>query len=137
MTTILAGHISQETAYVADVQFRFDRRQIRYWLDMSKSRGVRLMSQTSNPRRSGGWNKVQATKFAHFAGCLYLDDAGCVQWAELHKYMAHAKVAPWIEQYRAGVPPEAIPAMERWARAVAAYVPRPGLGESIKISSLK
>ncbi len=55
MITLLAGHVSPETAYVvSDYPYGFRLRcQIRYWLEYSPTHGFRLVSQTTNPKRSG------------------------------------------------------------------------------------
>lgn len=52
---ILTGHTSPETAYVVqDYPYGFRLRcQIRYWLEFKAGKGVRLVSQTSNPKVAG------------------------------------------------------------------------------------
>lgn len=81
---ILEGHVSPETAYVVDdypYGFRL-RCKIRYWLEHKPGHGVRLVSQTTNPKRPGEiWNKPKASTYCTFSGCMYLDDNGHVQRA--------------------------------------------------------
>src|SRR5271166_5634405 len=86
---ILSGHTSPETAYtVEDYPYGFRLRcQKRWWLEANPRHGVRLVSQTSNPKRSGlVWNKPKAGTYARFAACMYLDDAGHVQWSGMTEY---------------------------------------------------
>ena len=89
--TLLANtHISSESAYVvADYPYGFRLRcQIRYWLDVNPKRGVRFMSQTSNPRITDRlvWNKPKASTYSLFGGAMYLDANGHVQHAGLTEY---------------------------------------------------
>ena len=56
---ILKGHTSPETAYlVRDYPYGYTLRcQIRYWLEHKPGKGVRFVSQTTNPKRPGiVWN---------------------------------------------------------------------------------
>lgn len=125
MTTILPGtHISAETAYVVpDYPYGHTLRcQIRYWLDVHPKRGVRLMSQTTNPKKVGiVWNKPKAATYARFAGSMFLDDEGHVQWAGLTEYTDGAKATAWRETYGAGVPQACVATMDQWVRAKVAY----------------
>jgi hypothetical protein len=70
---VLAGHVSPETAYlVADYPYGFRLRcQIRYWVETSKH-GQRLVSQTSNPKRGGVWNKPKASTYSDLV-VLFVD----------------------------------------------------------------
>ena len=107
MTTILTGHVSPETAYVVnDYPYGFRLRcQIRYWLEYSKSRGIRLMTQTTNPKKLGHpWNKAKASTYSRFAMAMYLDDENHVQAAGYHEYMTGAECAAWREVWAEGVP---------------------------------
>ena len=71
---ILQGHISPETAYlVKDYPYGYTLRcQIRYWLEFKPGHGVRLVSQTSNPKRGHVWNKPKAGTYCRFGGCMVL-----------------------------------------------------------------
>ena len=84
---LLPGHVSPETAYVVDdypYGFRL-RCKIRYWLETHKRLGVRMVSQTSNPKVAGlVWNKPKASTYCKFAGAMYLDFENHVQWSGLH-----------------------------------------------------
>jgi hypothetical protein len=124
MTQILKGHISPETAYVVeDYPYGFRLRcQIRYWLDCNPKRGARLMSQTSNPKRPGlVWNKPKASTYCVFGGCMYLDDAGHVQWAGLNEYTNGAEAAAYRETYGAGVPDCLQRTMNEWVVSKIAF----------------
>lgn len=123
MVQILKGHRSPETAYhVLDYPYGFRLRcQIRYWLEHDKRHGVRLVSQTSNPKRGNAWNKPKASTYARFAGCMFLDDAGHVQWTGAGEYMSAEELSAWCEQYREGVPPSALELLDRFLAAKRAY----------------
>lgn len=121
---ILIGHISEETAYVVkDYPYGFRLRcQIRYWLDFNPKRGVRLISQTSNPKRSElVWNKPKASTYARFGGCMFLDENNYVQWSGLTEYTNAAEVVAWCETYGTGVPEDCKPLMNKWCDAKQAY----------------
>ena len=120
---ILHGHTSMETSYIVDdypYGFRL-RCKIRYWLE-SNSKGVRLVTQTSNPKVSGlVWNKPKASTYCKFAGCMYLDEAGHVQWAGMHEYMETKQCIEWRETYSAGVPADSLNRMHLFTEAKILY----------------
>lgn len=121
---ILTGHISDETAYlVEDYPYGFRLRcKKRYWLDYSPTHGVRLVSQTSNPKRPGlVWNKPKASTYARLGGCMFLDEEQHVQWSGLNVYTDAAEAAAWVEKYGEGVPEACKPAVEEWVRVKRAY----------------
>lgn len=119
--TILKGHTTPDTAYtVADYPYGFRLRcKIRYWLEVDKKRGVRLVSQTINPKRGDVWNKPKASTYSRFGGCMYLDANQHVQWSGLSQYGDAAEVTAWLETYGAGnVIPEVTAS---WLRGKVAY----------------
>jgi hypothetical protein len=94
MITILKGHTSPDTAYVVDdYPYGFCLRcKIRYWLAVHPKLGVRLMSQTSNPKKPGlVWNKPKASTYCRFGGCLILDDINRVHWLALQSIPTRPK----------------------------------------------
>ena len=95
---ILSGHVSPETAYVvADYPYGFRLRcQIRYWLEYKPKQGVRLVSQTTNPKRGDVWNKPKASTYCRFGGCMFLDENDHVQWSGLTEYGDAAEIEKWI-----------------------------------------
>jgi hypothetical protein len=118
--TLLAGHVSPETAYVvSDYPYGFRLRcQIRYWLEHSPKHGVRLMTQTSNPKKPGlVWNKPNGSTYARFAGAMYLDRNGRVQWSGLTEYTDGAEAEAWRATYAAAVPPASVELMNKWVAA--------------------
>lgn len=120
-TSILKGHISPETAYeVADYPYGFRLRcKIRYWLEVDKKRGVRFVSQTTNPKRGDVWNKPKASTYSSFGGCMFLDSNSHVQWAGLSEYSDAAEVRAWLALYADGnVIPDVTAA---WLRGKLAY----------------
>ena len=106
---ILSGHISADTAYVVDdypYGFRL-RCKIRYWLE-SNNKGVRLVTQTTNPKKSHIWNKPKYFTYSSQAGAMFLDDQGHVHHAGLHEYMDTKDCIAFRDNYGAGVPVDSI-----------------------------
>lgn len=120
---ILTGHISPETAYhVLDYPYGFRLRcQIRYWLEVHPTHGVRMVSQTSNPKKGNVWNKPKSTTYCKFGGALFLGDTGHVFWAGLTEYTDGKDAADWRDKYGTGVPEAARDTMNRWIAAKLAY----------------
>ena len=120
---ILKGHVSPETAYlVADYPYGFSLRcQIRYWLEYKKDHGVRLVSQTTNPKRNNSWNKPKASTYSSFGGCMYLDENDHVQWSGLSEYTDGKEAQAWREQFGEGCPSEAKERMNQWVDTRIAY----------------
>lgn len=120
---ILKGHVSPATAYVVDdYPYGFQLRcKIRYWLDYSPKHGVRLVSQTTNPKRGHVWNKEKASTYCRFGGCMFLDDKGHVQWSGATEYMSGAELEAWGDRYRDGVPGPALDLLDRFTRAKLTY----------------
>jgi hypothetical protein len=94
--TTLVGHDSEATAYmVADYPYGFRLRcQIRYWVETTKH-GQRLVSQTSNPKRGGIWNKPKRGVY-HSIAIMTLDGEGHVQISVLSAY---ASSEPTIQAF--------------------------------------
>lgn len=133
---LLHNHTSPDTAYVvADYPYGYTLRcQIRYWLDCHPKRGVRLMSQTSNPKRPGlVWNKPKASTYCRFGGAMYLDDNGHVKWSGLTEYSNGAEASAWRDQFGAAVPIAAQDMMNRWVAAKVAYDGARQPGDSLNV----
>ena len=123
---ILTGHVSPETAYVvADYPYGFTLRcQIRYWLEYKKNKGVRLVSQTSNPKHQGlVWNKEKASTYARFGGCMFLDEKNYVQWSALTEYTTADEIEAWVSQFNSGNPASEL--ASKWHTAKVLYEARP------------
>ncbi len=121
--TLLSGHISPDTAYVVDdypYGFRL-RCRMRYWLEYKPGKGVRFVSQTTNPKRGDVWNTPKASTYCRFGGAMFLDDAEHVQWSGLNEYASGAEAQTWQALYGAGVPDAAQDEMHRWVAAKLAY----------------
>jgi len=121
---ILKGHTSPETAYlVRDYPYGYTLRcQIRYWLEHKPGKGVRFVSQTTNPKRPGiVWNKPKASTYARFGGCMYLNEKGHCTWTGLSEYTDGKEAAAWASAWREGVPPTALEDLDRWVRGKLAY----------------
>jgi hypothetical protein len=133
--TILKGHISPETAYVVDdYPYGYTLRcKIRYWLEFKPKLGVRLLSQTTNPKKGGIWNKPKASTYCQFGGCMYLDDKGHVQWSGLTQYSDGAEAKAWLEQYGDGVPEGCKPLLNKWVAAKVAYDANRNQGDALSV----
>jgi hypothetical protein len=121
---ILIGHVSPETAYVVnDYPYGYTLRcKIRYWLDYKPNHGVRLMSQTTNPKRPGEvWNKPKASTYCRFGGCMYLNDEGHVTWTGLDEYCDGKEAQSFLDNYGPGVPAPAMDLLKRWVASKVAY----------------
>lgn len=98
----LYGHSSPDTAYVVN-DYPYGRRlrcKIRYWLESDKRRGVRFVSQTTNPKMAGErWNKPKPSTYALVDGCMYLDSDGHVKWYTLHELSGADEVAEFVRLF--------------------------------------
>jgi hypothetical protein len=97
------------------------RCKIRYWLESNKN-GTRMVSQTSNPKTEMlFWNKPKASTYAKFAGCMFLDDEGHVQWTGLTQYTDAAEAEKWLERCRDGLTPLDLQRATAWVTVKKAY----------------
>lgn len=121
---VLPGtHVSAETAYViADYPYGFRLRcKIRYWLDCGKP-GVRLMTQTTNPKVSGEvWNKPKAGVYSRFGAALFLDQKGHVHHSGLSESSGGKEASEWCAVFGAGVPESHRRQCLAWAASKVAY----------------
>jgi hypothetical protein len=103
MITILNGHTSPETALVVnDYPYGFRLRcKIRYWIEANKRKGMRFVSQTTNPKVPGEvWNKPKASTYTGFM-VMYRDEQGHIQHDALHLCdgpEAHCRFKGYAEQ---------------------------------------
>ena len=96
----LYGHEDEASAYVVDdypYGFRL-RTKIRYWLESSPSRGWRFVSQTLNPK-NGRWNAPKKSTYMEWAGAMYLDEQGHVQWTGLGRYSDEEKFLDFVNDF--------------------------------------
>ena len=137
---ILSGHISSDTAYVvSDYPYGFRLRcMIRYWLEFSPTKGVRFISQTTNPKKAGiVWNKPKASTYARFGGAMFLDDNGHVQWKGLTEYSDAAESIAFRDTYGEGVPESCKPLLDKWIAAKITYEAKLASGEIKIVSTIK
>lgn len=112
--TILKGHYSADTAYVVeDYPYGFRLRcRIRYWLERTKH-GVRMVSQTTNPKAViERWNKPKPSTY-HDVAVMYLDDEQHVQQAVLSHYDGEERIAAYVAEYRDALTQEDHQAIDR------------------------
>lgn len=117
ITKILSGHYSQESAYlVSDYPYGFSARcSIRYWIE-NNSKGSRLWSQTTNPKKGDIWNKAKSSTY-NIVGAMFLDENNHVQWSGLSVYSLE-DTQKWLDTYREGLLPAQIKECEA---LIAAY----------------
>lgn len=100
----LSGHDSPDTALVIDdypYGFRL-RCKIRYWLEEKPKHGVRLVSQTTNPKREGEfWNKPKASTYSEVGVMLRERATGHITWTGLHVWAGLDAIAAF-EKLAAG-----------------------------------
>lgn len=121
---ILSGHYSPASAYVVDdYPYGFSLRcKIRYWLEYKAGKGVRFVSQTTNPKVAGEvWNKPKASTFCRFGGCMFLNEEGHIRWAGLTEYTDGATAQAWVAQYGAGNPEACKETTRLWLVQKCAY----------------
>jgi hypothetical protein len=95
-------HDSKESAYVVDdYPFGFRLRcKIRYWVEFAPKKGYRMVSQTTDPRKTVEvWNNPKASTYALLAGNLYLDSQDHVQCSRLTEYSKAEECAEFVEDF--------------------------------------
>lgn len=103
----LYGHTDEASAYVVDdYPYGFKlRTKIRYWLEFTPKKGYRFVSQTMDPKKSKPelgierWNAPKKSTYAQFAGAMYLDGQGHVQWEGLGVYSNDDKVMNFVKDF--------------------------------------
>lgn len=119
--TVLTGHVSAETAYVVDdypYGFRL-RCKIRYWLEFKPGKGMRFVSQTTNPKRPGEvWNKPKASTYAALGEVLIVnEDNGHVGSVALGYYADVETCVSFRTNYGHALPVAALVELDRWIKA--------------------
>ncbi len=131
--TILIGHTSPETAFVVeDYPYGFRLRcKIRYWLEYKRGNGYRLVSQTTNPKRTDAevWNKPKASTYSELGVMLQLapNDKGIreVTWTGLNVYTVAEDLEEFVAAYGEALrTPEAIGLIEGYRFAIKRYAER-------------
>lgn len=136
---IITSAISPETAYlVTDYPYGFRLRcQIRYWLEFKKGKGVRFVSQTTNPKRPGiVWNKPKASTYCEFGGAMFLDENGHVQWSGLNMYAEVAEMKAWRDTFGAGQHPACEETFAHYLRLKEVYEAEKALGTDYQHAGL-
>ena len=126
MLKLLIGHISPETAYVVeDYPYGFRLRcEIRYWLEYTPKRGVRLWSQTGKSLAGGlvpVWNKPKASIYCRLGGAMFLDNEGHVQWSGLTEYSTAAESIAWRDEFGSANHPACAAVTDAWIQAKLSY----------------
>jgi hypothetical protein len=97
---ILTGHTSADTAYVVDdypYGFRL-RCQMRHWIETKSGFGQRHVTQTSNPKRPGTWNKPKASTYSSIV-VLYIGEDGYVHSGGVHMWTDDAILDTFETEY--------------------------------------
>lgn len=99
--TILSdNHISPESSVIAkNYPFGFRLRCLmRYWVEHKTSQGVRLMSQTNNPKVAGlVWNKPKKSTYSAIIK-LFTDEKGHLQHASLSNSAWDEHIDAFVKQ---------------------------------------
>ncbi|NIT79704.1 MAG: hypothetical protein GWN58_33655 [Anaerolineae bacterium] len=99
VVTPLYGHDSADKAYVVDdYPYGRHRTQKRFWLERKGKKGWRFVGQTLNPKTKR-WNKPKASTYSAFAGAMYLDEKGHVQWSGLHEYSDEQDMLQFVKDF--------------------------------------
>jgi len=94
-------HVSAETAHTID-GYPYGRKTCfkRYWLETNGNKGVRLVTQTSNPKRNQDWNNApKASTYSEISGALYIDENGHVQWQGLSSHCDASKARAFLNTF--------------------------------------
>ena len=83
----LTGHTSCTSAYVqADYPYGFKLRcERRCWLERHDRKGYRFVTQTSNPKKPGTWNKPKMSTYTMLA-IMGFDEKNHVVWTGCSMY---------------------------------------------------
>lgn len=101
----LYGHTSLETSYlVPDYPYSFRLRcKIRYFIEKDAKKGFRMVSQTTNPKKSMGhidvWNAPKKTTYVNLAACMYLDENDHVQWSGISAFSEAEKILEFVQNF--------------------------------------
>jgi hypothetical protein len=103
----LLGHTSPETAFVvADYPYGFRLRcKVRYWLEYKTGHGYRLVSQTTNPKRTDAevWNKPKASTYCELAVMVQMpaNEKGIeeVSWIGLNVYTVAESLEEFVQAH--------------------------------------
>jgi hypothetical protein len=95
----LYGHTDEKSAYIIEsYPYGSLRTQMRVWLEDGGAKGWRHVTQTLNPK-SGRWNNPKKSTYSQWAGNLYLDNRGHVQWAGLGPYSSEEDFEAFVRKF--------------------------------------
>lgn len=94
----LAAATSQETAVVIqDYPYGYRLRcQMRVWVEFRKGKGFRYVTQTSDPKRPGVWNKPKASTYSRVCMVIAQDENGHLSPVSLTEYSSLADYAKFF-----------------------------------------
>jgi hypothetical protein len=72
---------------------------MRCWLETHPKKGVRFITQTTNPKAGDVWNKPKASTYMLGAGAMFLGDDGHVGWEGLSEYSNVKQYRDFVETY--------------------------------------
>lgn len=95
----LYGHDSFETAYtVQDYPYGRQRCVMYFWLETKPSKGVRLVTQSTNPK-NGRLNKPHPGIYSLITANMYLDENEHCQWTTVNEYHEPQIVIDFIRNF--------------------------------------
>ena len=104
---VLAGHTSEETAYlIADYPYgRKLRCRRKVWIEESKTKGFRFCARTDDPKKSyEHWNAPKYSTYCKIAMGLYLDEeTGHVEHKSLSEYSSAQDMLAFVSFFHTGM----------------------------------
>lgn len=99
IVTALYGHNSFETAYIVqDYPYGRLRCKMYFWLETHPKKGVRLVTQSENPK-NGRMNKPHASTYSKITENLYLDENGHCKVATVTEYTDALQAFEFIKNF--------------------------------------
>jgi hypothetical protein len=101
VVTPLYGHTSVATAYhITDYPYGFKLRcEMKVWLEYREGMGVRMVTQTSNPKKPGVWNKPKASTYCRLTGNLFLDEQNHIHWKGLVGWEKVSELEQFLQDF--------------------------------------
>lgn len=101
MKTMLVGHTTEATAFLQpDYPFGFRLRcERKVWIETKKGQGQRLVTQTSNPKRPGTWNKPKASTYSPIVVMFLNSENGHLEHDVLSGYASEEDIQKFETEY--------------------------------------
>lgn len=119
----LAAAVSPETAVtILDYPYGFKLRcQMRVWVEFRKGKGFRYVTQTSNPKRPGTWNKPKAGTYSRVSMAIAQDENGHLSPVSLTEYSSLSEYAHFYAHHGDALRDHARASLAYWLDVKRAY----------------